>query len=70
MRWVIVKKKAVIVISLVEESSEKTNEAIESEIFKELSELPLKIPWMKKVDKVTVKESYGQFIHWGCLREQ
>jgi hypothetical protein len=52
-----VKKKAVIVISLVEESTEKTNEAIEGEIFKELSELPLKIPWMKKVEKVTVKES-------------
>jgi hypothetical protein len=52
-----VKKEAVIVISLVKESTEKTNEEIEAEIFKELSELPLKIPWMKKVEKVTVKET-------------
>jgi hypothetical protein len=49
-------KKAVIVVSLVEESSEKMNEEIEAEIFKELSECPVKIPWIKKVEKVTVKE--------------
>jgi hypothetical protein len=48
-------KKAVIVISLVEESTEKANKEIEAEIFKELSECPVKIPWMKKVEKVSVK---------------
>lgn len=50
-------KKSVIVISLVEESTEKTNEEIEKEIFKELSKLPVKIPWMKNVEKVTVTEA-------------
>lgn len=50
-------KKAVIVISLVEESTEKTNEEIEREIFKELSGRPAKIPWMEKVEKVTVTEA-------------
>jgi len=49
-------KKAVILVSLVEESVEKRNEEIEKEIFEELSERPANIPWMKKVDKVTVKE--------------
>jgi hypothetical protein len=52
-----VKKKAVIVISLVQESTEKTNGEIEVEIFKELSECPTKIPWMKDVEKVTVEEA-------------
>jgi hypothetical protein len=50
-------KKAVIVISLVNESTEKTNEEIEREIFKELSKRPVKIPWMKKVEKVTVTQA-------------
>ena len=50
-------KNAVIVVSLVKESAEKTNEEIEREIFKELSELPAKIPWMKEVEKVTVTEA-------------
>ena len=49
-------KKAVIVISLVKESAEKSNEEIEKEIFEELSKRPPVIPWMKKVEKVTVKE--------------
>lgn len=48
-------KKAVIVISLVEESFEKSNEEIEKEIFEELSK-SLPIPWCKKVEKVTVTE--------------
>jgi len=61
-------KKAVIVISLVEESAEKTNEEIERQIFKELSERPAKIPWMKRVEKVTVKEASGRFIHSDCPR--
>jgi len=50
-------KKAVIVISLVEESAETPNEKIEKEIFQELSKAPPTIPWMKKVEKVTVKEA-------------
>jgi len=47
-------KRADIVISLVEESAEKANEEIEKEIMEELSKGPAKIPWMKKVEKVTV----------------
>ena len=49
-------KKAVIVVSLVEESAEKSNEEIEREIMKELSEEPARIMWTKKVEKVTVTE--------------
>lgn len=49
-------KKAVIVFSLVEESAEKADEEIEKEIFEEVSKGLPKIPWMKKVEKVTVTE--------------
>jgi len=49
-------KKAVIVVSLVEESAEKPNEEIEKEIREELSREPARIPWMKEVKKVTVTE--------------
>jgi len=49
-------KKAVIVVSLVEESAEKSNEEIQKEIVEELSREPAKIPWLKKVEKVTVTE--------------
>ena len=49
-------KKAVIVISLVEESTEVANEKIEKDILKELSEEPTRIPWLKEVQKVTVTE--------------
>ena len=49
-------KKAVIVISLVEESTKVENEKIEEEILNELSEEPTKIPWLKEVEKVTVTE--------------
>jgi hypothetical protein len=49
-------KKAIIVISLVDEAQEETNEAIEKEIFQELSKEPPKIPWCKKVEKVEVVE--------------
>jgi len=48
-------KKAVIVIRLVEESAEKTNEEIERDILEELSSEP-RIPWFKSVEKVSVKE--------------
>jgi hypothetical protein len=34
-------KKATIVISLVEESKEKTNQELEKEIYKALSEMPM-----------------------------
>jgi len=47
-------KKAIIVIFLVEESYEKSNKEIEKEIFDELSKGLPKIPWCKKVEKVTV----------------
>ena len=50
-------KKAVIVVSLVEESAEKANEEIEKEIMEELSKHPPIIPWLKKVEKVAVTEA-------------
>jgi len=49
-------KKAVIEISLVNESAENANKTIEKEIFDDLfKDLP-KIPWMKQVEKVEVLE--------------
>jgi len=50
-------KKAVIVVSLVGESAEKPNEEIEREIMEELSKYPPVIPWLKKVERVTVTEA-------------
>lgn len=50
-------KKAVIVISLVEESVNKANKEIEKEIIEELSKAPPKLPWLKKVEKVSVIET-------------
>jgi len=50
-------KKAIIEISLVEESTEKANEEIEKEIMAELSKYPPVIPWLKKVEKVTVTKA-------------
>jgi len=50
-------KKALIEISLVEESAEKANKEIEKEIMEELSRHPPMIPWLKKVEKVTVTEA-------------
>lgn len=47
-------KKAVIFIDLVEESVEKSNRAIEKEIFEGLSDGTTVIPWCKKVEKVKV----------------
>jgi hypothetical protein len=49
-------KKATIVVSLVKESLEKSNEEIEKEIFEELSKDLPKIPWFGKVQNVTVTE--------------
>ena len=50
-------KKAIIVIDLVDESAEKLNEEIEKEILEELSKHPPTIPWLNKVEKVTVTEA-------------
>jgi len=50
-------KKAVLLMRLVEESVERTNEEIEREIFEELSEDLPKIPWVEEVEKVTVSDS-------------
>lgn len=50
-------KNAIIVVSLVEENVEKSSEEIEREIFDELSKGLPKIPWCKKVEKVTVTEA-------------
>jgi hypothetical protein len=50
-------KKAVIEISLVDESVEKADKEIEKEIFNDLSEGRLVIPWCKKVEKVTVTQA-------------
>jgi hypothetical protein len=49
-----VAKKATIIISLVDESDEKTNAEIQEEISQELSKGWTKVPWCKKVEKVTV----------------
>jgi hypothetical protein len=49
-------KKALIVISLVDESAEVANEEIKKEILNELSKEPTRIPWLKEVEKVTVTE--------------
>jgi hypothetical protein len=53
-------KKAIIEISLVEESTEKANKEIEKEIFNDLSEGRLVIPWCKKVEKVSVTEAQSR----------
>ena len=50
-------KKAVIVISLIEESIEKTNKEIEKDILEELSKDLPRIPWFKKVERVTVTDA-------------
>jgi len=50
-------KKAVIVISLVNESQQKSNQQIQKEIETELTTEPSRIPWLKKVEKVTVTEA-------------
>jgi thiamine pyrophosphokinase len=50
-------KKAIIEISLVDESSEKSNDEIADEIFSEVSEGRTVIPWCKRVEKVIVVEA-------------
>lgn len=50
-------KKVLITISLVEESSDYSNEEIEQEIYSELFKELNKIPWAKEIEKVTVESS-------------
>lgn len=50
-------KKALIEISLVEESDEKTNDEIANEIYKELSEGTTIIPWCRQVNKVVIVDA-------------
>lgn len=50
-------KKVVIEVSLVEEADEVPNEEVEGKIFEYLAEYPPKLPWLKEVEKVTVKSS-------------
>jgi hypothetical protein len=50
-------KKAVIMISLVEESVKKANEEIEKDILEELSKDLPSIPWFKNAEKVTVTDA-------------
>jgi len=45
-----------MVMSLIDKSGEKPNKLIEEEILEELKE-ELRIPWVEKVEKVTVLES-------------
>jgi len=52
-------KKAMIVITLVDESEEKSNRELEKEIFEELSKAPIRIPWMRQVLKVEVTENFN-----------
>jgi Ribonuclease G/E len=51
------KKKAIIVISLIKESEEKANQEIEKEIYEALKKEPALIPWLAKVEKVTITEA-------------
>jgi len=53
-------KKAIITISLLQESKRKTNEELEKEIFEGLSEIISRIPWCKKIEKVTVTNLSAQ----------
>jgi len=45
------------VISLVEESIEKSNEEIEKDVLEELSKDLPRIPWFKCVERVTVTDA-------------
>lgn len=49
-------KKAVIVIQLVEESTEKRNQEIQKEMREELSKSHIAIPWADNIEKVTVSD--------------
>ncbi|MEM2118834.1 MAG: hypothetical protein QW840_01785 [Candidatus Bathyarchaeia archaeon] len=51
------RKKAVIEISLIEESTRKANNEIEEEIFTELSQNTHAIPWAEKIENVKVQKT-------------
>ena len=50
-------KKVLIELTLVEECTEKTNQEIINEIFKDLSSGEIVIPWCKEVSKVAIIDS-------------
>jgi hypothetical protein len=50
-------KRVIIELSLVEESAKKINQEIVNEIFSDLSEGRIILPWCKKVEKVVVIEA-------------
>ncbi len=56
-----VAKEVLIKISLVDESSQKTNRKIADEIFNDLTEGKITIPWCRKVDLVAVKDKQKAF---------
>ncbi len=47
-------RRAIIVVSLIEESSEKSDEDIEKEILEELKNEVLFTPWVESIERVTV----------------
>jgi hypothetical protein len=49
------RKKAIIMVELVDESVEETNEKIVRELLDWFREDAISIPWVKKVTGVTVK---------------
>jgi len=49
-------KKAEILVALVDESGEKSNDEIAKEILVELQKFPQVIPWVEKVLMVSVNE--------------
>ena len=53
---ILMTKKAQILVSLVNESTEKSNDAIAKEIFEDLKKFPQVIPWVKQVLQVKVQE--------------
>ena len=53
----IVHKKAIIVVSLIEECVDCSDEEIKRQIYSELSNEPYRIPWGKKIEKVTVEST-------------
>jgi hypothetical protein len=48
-------KRVIIELSLVEESLQKKNKELETEIFIDLSRAGIVIPWCKTVERVTVR---------------
>ena len=50
------KKKAVVTVELVDESSEEENSKIAQELLDWFREDAVSIPWVKKVEDVTVKD--------------